>query len=115
MSDNNNVTEIEEGVIEGTEPIQATSSNQACTKRAATRLSMVSKQYDIDGDGVLDPAELASKLPIPHVVVSLVAQRLCVAFHINIVLTHVIPHGCFLDVKLRIEQCASSTRADADS
>ncbi|KAL3785303.1 hypothetical protein ACHAW5_008335 [Stephanodiscus triporus] len=61
MSDNNNVTEIEEGVIEGTEPIQATSSNLACTKRAATRLSMVSKQYDIDGDGVLDPAELAMR------------------------------------------------------
>ena len=56
MLDNNDVTEIEEGVIEGTDPAEPTSSKEK------TRLSMVSQKYDIDGDGVLDPAELASKL-----------------------------------------------------
>ena len=61
-SDSNNVAEIEEGVIEEADPAEPTSSTQASPRKAGTRLSIVSQKYDINGDGVLDPAELASKL-----------------------------------------------------
>jgi hypothetical protein len=64
MTDNNFVAaEIEEGVV--ADPAEATSPTQT---RPNHRLSWVSRQYDIDGDGILDPTELASRLYLSSVV-----------------------------------------------
>ncbi len=64
MTDNNFVAaEIEEGVV--ADPAEATSPTQT---RPYSRLSWVSRQYDIDGDGILDPTELASRLYLSSVV-----------------------------------------------
>jgi len=49
------VSEVEEGVI-------ADDSPETERPNLKMRLSLVSRQYDIDGDGVLDEAELASRL-----------------------------------------------------
>ena len=46
------------------EAVPSTGSSTTTTSssaKARSRLSTVSKQYDIDGDGELDDAELASK------------------------------------------------------
>ena len=51
------VAEVEEGVIADSSP-ETTGPATTMTKR----LSFLSRKYDIDGDGVLDDAELASKL-----------------------------------------------------
>ena len=56
---------MEEGgfVDEAVPSISSTSTtSSASSAKARSRLSTVSKQYDIDGDGELDDAELASKL-----------------------------------------------------
>jgi len=39
-----------------------TSTSSTSSAKARSRLSTVSKKYDVDGDGELDDAELASKL-----------------------------------------------------
>ena len=51
---------IDEAVPSSTSSTSTTSSASAA--KARSRLSTVSKQYDIDGDGELDDAELASEL-----------------------------------------------------
>ena len=54
---------MEEGgfVDEAVSSTTSTTSSASAAK-ARSRLSTVSKQYDIDGDGELDDAELASEL-----------------------------------------------------
>ena len=58
-TDDNYIAEIEEGVMEASDP--ATNKTRA---KNYNRLSFISQKYDIDGDGVLDAAELASKLQL---------------------------------------------------
>jgi hypothetical protein len=53
MTDDKLVAEVEEGVF--------ADSPQPTRPFPKTVLSMVSRKYDIDGDGVLDETELASK------------------------------------------------------
>ena len=60
MTNYNYVAKIEEGVVEGTDPAETTSP--APPRKMENRLSRVSRQYNIGGNGVLDPAELASRL-----------------------------------------------------
>ena len=51
---------MEEGTVD--EAVPTTSTSSAPVRSAGDkRLSTVSKMYDIDGDGQLDEAELASK------------------------------------------------------
>ena len=55
---------MEEGTVD--EAVPTTSTSSAPVRRSGreadpNRLSVVSKMYDIDGDGQLDEAELASK------------------------------------------------------
>ena len=70
MTDDKFVDEVEEGVI-----TDSNKTKMPPPKTRKTRLSVVSQQYDINKDGVLDEAELASTLlvisfscvsPIPH-------------------------------------------------
>ena len=50
---------MEEGTVD--EAVPTTSSSAPVPSAGDKRLSTVSKMYDIDGDGQLDDAELASK------------------------------------------------------
>ena len=97
MTDLNNFTEVEEGVIADTPKTTSHTKNEM--HHTNERLSLVSRQYDINGDGVLDEAELASRLCC---FVSMYDSCfvLCLTRHFTLVLT---------------KQCAISTRADADS
>ena len=45
----------------GSSTNSTSSTSSATAAKARSRLSTVSKHYDIDGDGELDDAELASK------------------------------------------------------
>ena len=61
MTDDNCIAEIEEGVMEAIDPTDSTGPTNTRSKDR-NRLSLVSQKYDVDGDGVLDAAELASRL-----------------------------------------------------
>ncbi len=96
MTDNNFVAEIEEGVVEGSDPTETVSPTPL--RKMENRLSVVSRQYDIDGDGVLDPAELASRLYL---------SSRCIDHPFRVPhrhYSHAQFHLCFLDTKLLIEQ-----------
>ena len=96
-TDDTFVAEVEEGVM-----TDSNKTKMPPPKTTKTRLSMVSQQYDINKDGVLDEAELASTLQ---------CFRLHVfpPFHIDICLT------CHHYTLASTKQCAISTRADEDS
>jgi hypothetical protein len=61
MTDENYIAEIEEGVMEAIDPTDSKGPTNTLSK-GRNRLSFVSQKYDVDGDGVLDAAELASRL-----------------------------------------------------
>ncbi len=92
MTDDNIVAEVEEGVIADSSP-------------ETRRLSLVSRKYDIDGDGVLDEAELKSRFYC-----SAPRRMILRSSHISIRLTNL-----FSYLSLDSKQCVISTRADADT